>query len=62
MGLPNSGFRYVQVADEAKKRARPVTDSAEDAPRILTDDGPRIIADDGPRIITPDGGKGTKTA
>jgi Domain of unknown function (DUF1844) len=46
-GLTELRFRFVQVADELKKRNEPKAASA--------------AADEGPRIITADGGKGTKT-
>ena len=46
-GLTELRFRYVQVADELKKRSGVQTTAG--AP------------DEGPRIITADGGKGTKT-
>ncbi|MBV9303415.1 MAG: DUF1844 domain-containing protein [Acidobacteriaceae bacterium] len=46
-GLTELRFRYVQVADEIKKRAEP--------------EGAAASSDDAPRIITADGGKGTKT-
>ena len=45
-GLTELRFRFVQVADELKKRNEPKAASA--------------AADEGPRIITADGGKGTK--
>jgi Domain of unknown function (DUF1844) len=46
-GLTELRFRYIQVADELKKRNEPKASGA--------------AADEGPRIITADGGKGTKT-
>jgi hypothetical protein len=46
-GLTELRFRYVQIADEMKKRSGVQTPSG--------------AADEGPRIITADGGKGTKT-
>ena len=46
-GLTELRFRFVQVADELKKRNEPKAAGA--------------AADEGPRIITADGGKGTKT-
>lgn len=46
-GLTELRFRYVQVAEEVRRRSAPRPGGAE--------------KDDGPRIITADGGKGTKT-
>jgi Domain of unknown function (DUF1844) len=46
-GLTELRFRYVQVADELKKRSGSQT--------------PSPAPDQEPRIITADGGKGTKT-
>ncbi|MBV8829054.1 MAG: DUF1844 domain-containing protein [Acidobacteriaceae bacterium] len=48
-GLTELRFRYVQVADESKKRAEPAASE------------PNKEEDDRPLIITADGGKGTKT-
>ncbi len=48
-GLTELRFRYVQVADEQKRRVKPVT-AAEPKKE-----------DDRPLIITADGGKGSKT-
>lgn len=48
-GLTELRFRYVQVADEQKRRNSP----------IITP--PARKEDDRPLIITPDGGKGSKT-
>ncbi|MGA8028458.1 MAG: DUF1844 domain-containing protein [Bryobacteraceae bacterium] len=42
-------FRFVQVAEEVRKRNEPMSAGAPSPP------------DDAPRIITADGGKGTKT-
>ncbi|HEY7307371.1 MAG TPA: DUF1844 domain-containing protein [Bryobacteraceae bacterium] len=50
-GLTELRFRYVQVADEMKRRGRPEA-NAEAAGKK---------EDDRPLIITADGGKGTKT-
>jgi hypothetical protein len=50
-GLTELRFRYVQVADEMKRRAQPEA-SSETAP---------TKEDDRPLIITSDGGKGSKT-
>jgi Domain of unknown function (DUF1844) len=47
-GLTELRFRYVQVADEQKKKQEPQTGGSAE--------------DQGPRIITSDGGKGTKTS
>ena len=47
-GLTELRFRFVQVADELKKRQEPQASASEKA-------------DDRPLIITPDGGKGSKT-
>ncbi|MBV9155040.1 MAG: DUF1844 domain-containing protein [Acidobacteriaceae bacterium] len=47
-GLTELRFRYVQVAEEVKRRNEPQPAAAEKP-------------DEGPRIITADGGKGTKT-
>jgi hypothetical protein len=47
-GLTELRFRYVQVADEQKKKAEPQLSGPSE--------------DEGPRIITSDGGKGTKTS
>jgi len=47
-GLTELRFRYVQVADELKKKAAAPTAAEK--------------KDDRPLIITPDGGKGSKTA
>ena|SRR5579863_9858951 len=49
-GLTELRFRYVQVADEEKRRNSPIT-VAEEKKR----------EDDRPLIITADGGKGSKT-
>lgn len=51
-GLTELRFRYVQIADEVKKRGQPQAAATPAA-------GPSD--DDAPRIITADGGKGTKT-
>ncbi len=48
-GLTELRFRYVQVADEQKRRGKPVA-AAESTKQ-----------DDRPLIITADGGKGSKT-
>jgi Domain of unknown function (DUF1844) len=48
-GLTELRFRYVQVADQAKKRAQPAASE------------PKKEEDDRPLIITADGGKGSKT-
>ena len=58
-GLTELRFRYVQVADEVKRRNEPnvLTDTGSAAKAA----GAQAGADDGPRIITADGGKGTKT-
>ena len=48
-GLTELRFRYVQVADESKRRAQPAASE------------PKKEEDDRPLIITADGGKGTKT-
>ena len=48
-GLTELRFRYVQVADEAKRKNEPTASASEKKD------------DDRPRIITADGGKGTKT-
>jgi len=48
-GLTELRFRFVQVADEQKRRESP----------IITP--PSKPEDDRPLIITPDGGKGSKT-
>lgn len=50
-GLTELRFRFVQVADEMKRRGQPEA-SSETAPKK---------EDDRPLIITPDGGKGSKT-
>ena len=47
-GLTELRFRYVQVAEETKKRGQADSESKKE--------------DEAPRIITSDGGKGTKTA
>ncbi|MCU1294846.1 MAG: hypothetical protein JWP08_3696 [Bryobacterales bacterium] len=47
-GLTELRFRYVQVADEQKKKSEPQLAQPSE--------------DEGPRIITSDGGKGTKTS
>jgi hypothetical protein len=47
-GLTELRFRYVQVAEELKRK---------DAP-----EAPAAAAEEGPRIVLPDGGKGTKTS
>jgi Domain of unknown function (DUF1844) len=49
-GLTELRFRYVQVADEQKRRVKPATTAAEPKKE-----------DDRPLIITADGGKGSKT-
>lgn len=49
-GLTELRFRYVQVADEQKKKNSPITVVEENKKE-----------DDRPLIITADGGKGTKT-
>ena len=46
-GLTELRFRYVQVADEVKRKLQPQPEAKK--------------ADDRPLIITADGGKGTKT-
>jgi hypothetical protein len=46
-GLTELRFRYVQVADELKRKSAPSTTAP---------------AEEGPRIIMPEGGKGTKTS
>jgi hypothetical protein len=46
-GLTEVRFRYVQVADEIKRKSQPQAEAAK--------------PDDKPLIITADGGKGTKT-
>ena len=50
-GLTELRFRYVQVADEQKRKNSP----------IVTPPSPEKKEDDRPLIITPDGGKGSKT-
>lgn len=52
-GLTELRFRFVQVADEVKRKGQPTRSTAATAPAEK--------ADDAPRIITADGGKGTKT-
>ncbi len=54
-GLTELRFRYVQVADEQKRKSSSPT---------LTTPAPESdkAAEEGPRIITADGGKGTKSA
>jgi hypothetical protein len=47
-GLTELRFRFVQVADEQKRKDEPKAASA-------------AAPDEGPRIITSDGGKGSKT-
>jgi hypothetical protein len=47
-GLTELRFRYVQVAEESRRRNDPKSSSTQKE-------------DEGPRIITADGGKGTKT-
>ncbi len=47
-GLTELRFRYVQVAEQVKRRNEPKGEITEKK-------------DEGPRIITADGGKGTKT-
>lgn len=49
-GLTELRFRYVQVADEQKRRVKPAAAAAEAKKE-----------DDRPLIITADGGKGSKT-
>ena len=49
-GLTELRFRYVQVADEQKRRAQPAAPPLADKKE-----------DDRPLIITADGGKGSKT-
>lgn len=44
-GLTELRFRFVQVSEQVKRAAEPVSGAQ----------------DDGPRIVTADGGKGTKT-
>ncbi len=48
-GLTELRFRYVQVADEQKRRGQPAVEATEKK------------EDDRPLIITADGGKGSKT-
>jgi hypothetical protein len=50
-GLTELRFRYVQVADEMKRRGKPDPSAEADAKK----------EEDRPLIITADGGKGTKT-
>ena len=50
-GLTELRFRYVQVADEQKRKNSP----------IISPPSKEEKKDDRPLIITPDGGKGTKT-
>ncbi|HLH03585.1 MAG TPA: DUF1844 domain-containing protein [Bryobacteraceae bacterium] len=50
-GLTELRFRYVQIADEQKRKNSP----------IATPPSPEKKEDDRPLIITADGGKGTKT-
>ncbi|HEX4168819.1 MAG TPA: DUF1844 domain-containing protein [Bryobacteraceae bacterium] len=52
-GLTELRFRYVQVADEQKRRNT--------APSIIVPPSVSDKKDDRPLIITPDGGKGSKT-
>ena len=52
-GLTELRFRYIQVADELKRKNEPKPSTAE---------GEKKKEDDRPLIITADGGKGTKTA
>ena len=49
-GLTELRFRYVQVADELKRKSGPAPSAAEEPKK-----------DDRPIIITADGGKGSKT-
>ncbi len=51
-GLTELRFRYVQVAEELKRKNEPALSTAEPAKK----------EDDRPLIITADGGKGAKTA
>jgi hypothetical protein len=50
-GLTELRFRYVQVADEVKKKNSPIVQPKSEAKK----------EDDRPLIITADGGKGSKT-
>ena len=54
-GLTELRFRFVQVADEQKRKNEPMSVLA-DQPSAGSDK-----KDDRPLIITPDGGKGSKT-
>jgi hypothetical protein len=51
-GLTELRFRYVQVADETKRKSEPEAVASDEKEK----------EEDRPRIITADGGKGTKTA
>jgi len=62
-GLTEMRFRYVQIADDLKKKnARPpqASTAPPDQP-ASTDSATKPPEDDRPRIIIPDGGKGSKS-
>jgi hypothetical protein len=50
-GITELRFRYVQIADELKRKGAPASGASSDSTK----------SDDRPIIITADGGKGTKT-